>query len=116
MFDFIPKKRGVAGMSNNPMFESSSKKPRKISHVSLKEIKAYVKTNSWFSLNDEADDYLHFDSREYGDVGEEQPGADDIKKAQELGRELIKKYGKNNLIIQIDTVDEWTILEIYLKK
>lgn len=63
-------------------------------------------------INNIDDDSLSFGTREHGNVGSETPGKKDIQDAKRLKSALSKQF--NNIDIEIETVDEWTHLNINL--
>jgi len=86
----------------------------------IEEIKAFVERNSYLDYLDYADGYefdgvehLTFETRDNGDVGEEVYGEEDYKEAVRLQNILLKKF--DGISINIDTVDEWILLEIRIK-
>lgn len=83
--------------------------------ATIEEIRTHVKDNSWFEEDDCGDTSINFITRDHGDVGEEETGAEDVKKAYGLKRELLEKYGEDALSIEVDEVDEWVYLVINIK-
>jgi hypothetical protein len=75
------------------------------------EIKKLVKQESWFSLDDDDDDYLLFATRDHGDVGDEEPGIEDIREGQRVGR-LIRDRFWDVVEVELEIVDEWVHLNI----
>jgi hypothetical protein len=80
--------------------------------VTTAEVKDYVKSlRTWFEPENEEADRIDFTSREYGDVGEEQPGQKDIAEAKRLMKALRDKFGKS-IKISGDVVDEWVTVSV----
>lgn len=78
------------------------------------KVKWVVKDGSWFEVDDdETEGFLSFETRENGDVGEEQPGEADIAEARRLGREIVQKFPE--LGCALDTCDEWVSLNVFPK-
>jgi hypothetical protein len=79
-----------------------------------REVELFVsKQKTWFQIDNSTPKYLDYNTRRHGNVGEEQPGKEDIREANRLKKLLLKKFGKA-LKIQIDVVDEFT--ELYITK
>lgn len=77
----------------------------------IEDIKEWFNDNGGdFTLHDEDDDELSYSSREYGNVGSETPGQEDIRNAIKIKRELSKIYKDIN--ITIDEIDEWVHIDI----
>jgi len=66
---------------------------------------------TWFEFEKERDS-IECSTRENGDVGYEKPGREDIREAKRLAKELVKKFGKGVLRLELDCIDEWTQLSI----
>ena len=81
----------------------------------IKEIKQYIKANSYLEIDEETENYLLYITREYGNVGEEVPGKQDIKHVQNIIYNL-KDMFKDKIKTSMDIVDEWVYLEIELKE
>ena len=81
----------------------------------IKEIKQYIKANSYLEIDEETENYLLYITREYGNVGEEVPGKQDIEHVQNIIYNL-KDMFKDKIKTSIDIVDEWVYLEIKLKE
>lgn len=58
-------------------------------------------------------DKLIFSTREHGNVANEEPGKEDMKRAKKLASEIKRKYKNMNAIV--DTVDEFTEVIISMK-
>ena len=82
----------------------------------VQEIKQYVSGNSWFTDDSEEGelDELMFISRQYGNVGDETPGAQDITRAGKLCLELKDKFP--GVKAGWDTTDEWTNLHVIIEQ
>lgn len=52
---------------------------------------------------------LTFSTREHGNVGEEEPGEEDIKAAHRVAGDIRHQYDVKN--IEVSSVDEWVYLE-----
>jgi hypothetical protein len=79
----------------------------------MQEIINYVKENSYLEFEGDVDDKaLLFATRRNGDTGYEEPGQADINEAKRIGRDVIKKY--TNTKAEIEIVDEWVHLNIYI--
>ncbi len=52
---------------------------------------------------------LSFSTREHGNVGEEEPGEEDIKAAHRVAGDIRHQYDVKN--IEVSSVDEWVYLE-----
>ena len=81
----------------------------------IKEIKQYIDANSYLEIDEETENYLLYITREYGNVGEEVPGKQDIKHVQNIIYNL-KDMFKDKIKTSMDIVDEWVYLEIELKE
>jgi hypothetical protein len=78
------------------------------------EVELFVsKQKTWFQVDNSTPKYLDYNTRRHGNVGEEQPGKEDIREANRLKKLLLKKFGKA-LKVTIDVVDEFT--ELYITK
>ena len=55
---------------------------------------------------------LVYTSREYGNVGEETPGREDMQNAKKIGKKVTSKF--RNVEYRIDYVDEFTYLEVVI--
>ena len=88
----------------------------RVTHVEVlkAEIIKHVQDNSSFTVDDGCWQSVVFITRENGDVGNEEPGAQDILTARKLKDELYAKHGKAALNISIDTCDEWVYLEVLI--
>ncbi len=83
----------------------------------IEDIKTYVKNNSWFEEdeNEDVTKAVSFITRDNGDVGEEEAGEDDVKKAYEVGRALLDKYGKETISVNVEIIDEWVYITVIIK-
>jgi hypothetical protein len=82
----------------------------------IQKVKEFMeRQNSWFELSDESDNSVSYTTRLHGDVGEETPGDEDCHEAGRLGR-VLKDEFKDKIIVQLESIDEWVDVGIYLKK
>jgi hypothetical protein len=66
---------------------------------------------TYFELDDAPEnDVWVFETRDNGDVGEEEPGAQDIHEGYRLRGLLRKAFPKHN--VRMETVDEWVMVMI----
>jgi len=74
-----------------------------------------IATKGSFSLDERNNDeqFMLFATRENGDVGEEEYSEIDFKEAESIEKELKEKYAKN-VVVDIDTCDEWVHIEVTL--
>jgi hypothetical protein len=81
--------------------------------ATLKELKDHLATCSLlgFRLDEETPRHLGLSTRDHGSVGDEEPGEQDIRNARSL-RDVIKERFPDGFRYEIDTVDEWTWLNI----
>ena len=85
--------------------------------MSNTDIVEFITGNSWFFYNGdmdelelESEDDLLFQTREYGCVGDEEPGEEDVLEAHRLVMLVTEKF---NVRAEWDTTDEWTNLTVY---
>jgi len=72
------------------------------------------KDRTYFSIDASNNKYIELTTRQNGDVANERPGKEDIQEARRLFKLLKRKFGKIAKI-EIDTVDEWTMVFITKK-
>ena len=88
-------------------------KPEVQQNPLIKKIIDFVDNfDTTLTINNTDDDSLSFGTREHGNVGSETPGKKDIQDAKRLKSALAKQF--NNIDIEIETVDEWTHLNVNL--
>lgn len=73
------------------------------------EIKKLI-GRTWFDLIDNEDGSFTVESREHGDVGEEEPGINDITEAKRLVP--ILKEGLPGYTVKADICDEWVMIQV----
>lgn len=79
------------------------------------DIVRFVADNSYFEFDGEDDDRtLTFSTRENGDVGSEEPGAEDVREGKRIGREILSKFP--NTSVSLEAVDEWVMLTVKEKR
>jgi hypothetical protein len=78
----------------------------------------FVKNNSYLDFDQEDDGALIFSTRENGDVGEEEPGQQDIAEAKKLRLLILQKFKSltYNIDVIIEIVDEWVMLTVKNKE
>jgi hypothetical protein len=81
----------------------------------LDEIKALVKRESWFTLDESSVNSVEYSTRDHGDVGQEMPGIEDVRMANKVAKILLDKFGSNNLTVRVERVDEWVHLTVTIK-
>lgn len=69
----------------------------------------HVEKVSGFTHDKTNGDMLTFSTRENGNVGEEEPGEEDIKMAHQIAGDIRHQYDVKN--IEVSSVDEWVYLE-----
>lgn len=69
----------------------------------------YIEKASGFNHDETYGNTLTFSTREHGDVGEEEPGEQDIKMAHQIAGDIRHQYDVKN--IEVSSVDEWVYLE-----
>ena len=70
----------------------------------------HVEKMSGFILMEIYGNMLTFSTRENGNVGDEEPGEQDIKMAHQIAGDIRHQYDVKN--IEISSVDEWVYLEL----
>ena len=81
----------------------------------MKKIKDFVLENSYFQLDDYDIDYLQFITREHGIRGDyDSAGKQDIEEVKKLCKLVNSKFPE--VISTWDTCDEWTNINIDLRK
>jgi hypothetical protein len=78
-----------------------------------KEVKNFMaKQNTWFFYNESyGNGCISYDSREYGSVGSEEAGVEDIREANRLIKLFKKQFGDKYKIYG-NVVDEWVMITI----
>jgi len=77
------------------------------------EVKQFMKKHSYMDLDGyEEPNYLCYATREFGDVGEETAGDEDIKHAIKIIKKIKEEFGDKIEMIYMDEVGEWISLEI----
>ncbi len=80
----------------------------------IKEIKAFVKSNSYFEENgDESETHVGFTTRENGDVGEEEYSPLDYDEAIKVKKLILEKF--KGVEVEIETIDEWVDIVVTIK-
>lgn len=69
----------------------------------------YIEKASGFNHDETDGNMLTFSTRENGNVGEEEPGEQDIKMAHQIAGDIRHQYDVKN--IEVSSVDEWVYLE-----
>ena len=77
--------------------------------TSKESIISHVERISTFVHIETYENILTFSTREHGDVGEEEPGEEDIKAAHRVAGDIRHQYDVKN--IEVSSVDEWVYLE-----
>ena len=81
----------------------------------LEDVKNLIdQSNTSFSLHDEEEDYIIFETRENGDVGSEEHSDIDVRDALKIKNLILEKYS-NELEADIETVDEFVMLTFKFK-
>ena len=70
---------------------------------------SHVERISSFVHNETDGNTLTFSTRENGNVGEEEPGEQDIQMAHRVAGDIRHQYDVKN--IEVSSVDEWVYLE-----
>jgi hypothetical protein len=70
---------------------------------------AHIESRSWFTYDGISAGVLSFSTREHGNVGDEEPGEEDIRKAHQVAGEIRERFPVRN--IEISSVDEWTYIQ-----
>lgn len=65
---------------------------------------------SWMDLEDDQSDYLSWATRRHGNVGDDEPGSQDIAHARTLAKKIKARFP--GLTVEQDEVDEWTTLSV----
>ena len=79
--------------------------------MTIEEIKAFVKENSYFELDCDSEDELAFITRENGNVGDETPGNEDLVEGRRIVKLINEKF---DITATTDEVDEWVYINILL--
>ena len=69
----------------------------------------HVQEISWFNHEESDGNILTFSTRENGNVGDEEPGEEDIQMAHRVAGDIRHQYDVKN--IEVSSVDEWVYLE-----
>ena len=77
--------------------------------TSKESIISHVERISSFVHDETNGNTLSFSTREHGNVGEEEPGEEDIKAAHRVAGDIRHQYDVKN--IEVSSVDEWVYLE-----
>ena len=77
--------------------------------ITLEQVKDAVNP-TWFNFEDHESGSIVMDSREYGDVGQEQYGEADWKEGLRIKEVLEKAFPEH--FVTIDTCDEWVCVDI----
>jgi len=77
--------------------------------TSKESIISHVERISTFVHIETYENILTFSTREHGNVGEEEPGEEDIKAAHRVAGDIRHQYDVKN--IEVSSVDEWVYLE-----
>ena len=77
--------------------------------TSKESIISHVERISTFVHIETYENILTFSTREHGNVGEEEPGEEDIKAAYRVAGDIRHQYDVKN--IEVSSVDEWVYLE-----
>lgn len=73
------------------------------------DIVKFVAENSYFDFDGEDDEKtLTFSTRKNGNVGNEEPGEEDIKEGKKIAREILSNF--KNASVSLEVVDEWVML------
>ena len=72
----------------------------------------FVKSQSYFSLADHGEEGLVFETRDNGNVGDEEPGQHDIDEACKLRKSLAENFPGHK--VTIDVIDEWVMVNFIL--
>lgn len=78
----------------------------------IDEIEKFVHEKTRMTPDEKRERTLSYATRDHGNVGDEEPGEEDIRMMKELKRHLKEKFGMNSLIITLDTADEWVSMDI----
>jgi len=79
-------------------------------------IQAFVEAqNTWMELTDEDENMLTYATREHGNMEWDSAGKEDIEHARRLGKAILERF-KNQVTVHLYTVDEWTQLDVGLKR
>lgn len=65
---------------------------------------------TWFAPDDEGPHEFSYSSREYGSVGDEEPGEEDIREARRLA--ALVRSAFDSLKITVDVIDEWVSITV----
>lgn len=78
----------------------------------IKKVEKVIdRQRTWFDVDDKDDDEISFSSREYGDVGSERAGSQDVREGKRLLGIVRKELG-DDVRASLDIVDEWVILTV----
>lgn len=69
----------------------------------------YIEKMSGFNHDETCGNTLTFSTRDHGNVGDEEPGEEDIKMAYQIAGDMRHQYDVKN--IEVFSVDEWVYLE-----
>jgi hypothetical protein len=112
-FDILEKNVGVEKVQTALGIDIWEKAD--VSKPTLAEVREFIKSRFRMEPDGDEKDRLSYSVRDDGNVGEETPGVEDMRMMNTIKRELLGKYGSNNVRVRVETVDEWVDLEISLK-
>jgi hypothetical protein len=103
MRDLVDRMRGLLGEATKP------------AGVSLDDVAAFVKkTDSYLELDERTLKLLLYRTRENGDVGEEEPGEQDIREVQRVMK-LLRAQFPRGVKVGMEKVGEWVHLEVVVE-
>ncbi len=84
--------------------------PKKVVEPTVSSVREAV-GRTWFDITDE-ETRIDLTSRDYGDVGSETPGKEDIKEGMRLFDLLKKVFKPSKWELRYETVDEWVTVSV----
>lgn len=76
----------------------------------IQEVVALVKKDSWFDQDDTSKEWVHFSTRDNGDVANEIAGKADIIEAKRLRALILSKFPSLN--VRIEVIDEFVEITV----
>ena len=76
----------------------------------IQEVVALVKKDSWFDQDDTSKEWVHFSTRDNGDVCSETAGKKDVLEARRLRALILDKFPSLN--VRIEVVDEFVEITV----
>jgi hypothetical protein len=77
-------------------------------------LKEFMARKSYMDLEKDEDECLGYGTREAGDIEEDRAGARDVAHARAMQNNIVAAF--HDVVVRLDTVDEWVQLTITKKK